>query len=243
MVSEVFASVCGEGLNVGTMQLFIRLAECSPGCRHCQSKSAPAAEETFFIRPWPGPQIQKISNPINPARLIQKIEKIFPLNIFYSVSFIGGEPLCQAAFIREIAQMFHKKSVNVFADSQLPDGEAFINLYQDVDQWSLTVKNPGKLTTAAKNLRRMENILSKISPANCYLKIVVNSDDDPNEFTDFFSNLNLDDFTLVIQPGAEPPSLIKDWDTGTILEWIKTFQPYFQQIRWIPQVHKLLRIP
>lgn len=243
MVSEIFASVCGEGLNVGTMQLFIRLAECSPGCRHCRAKNAPPAEETFIIRPWPGPQLQKINNPISPSRLIQKIEKIFPLNIFYSVSFIGGEPLCQAGFISEMAQLLRKKAVNVFADSLFPDCEVFNQLYSEIDQWSLTLKSPGKLTTAAKNLRRMENILEKVDPSNCYLRIVVNSDDDPQEFTEFFSNLNLDDFTLVIQPGAEPPSFIKDWDTGTILEWIKTFQPFFLQIRWIPQVHKLLRIP
>lgn len=242
-ISEVFASICGEGLNIGSMQLFIRLAACSSECRFCSSKNAPHPEGSFAMRPWPGPRIIRVTNPITPEKLLQKIDSVFPLNIFYSVSFVGGEPLCQQDFIMETAGLLRKKSVRLFADTQAPDVKRLAKMLPVIDDWSITLNHPGKTAMALRLKKHLCDLLEMVNPKNCYLRIILNSDDDPKEFINLFSQLNLDDFTLVIQPSSLAPARINDWDTGTILEWVKTFQPFFAQIRWIPQVHKLLRIP
>lgn len=242
-ISEVFASICGEGLHVGATQLFIRLASCEAECRLCSARGAPKADESFLMRPWPGPKLISVSNPVTPEKLLQKIEAAFPLNIFHSVSFIGGEPLCQPEYISTLAALLRKKGMRTYADTRATNKNDFLKLYPLIDYWSLTIGNPGTRTAMLRNNNRLAGILEEISPANCYLRLILNSDDDPEDYLQMFSQLCLEDYTLVVQPNSIAPARINDWDTGTILEWIKIFQPFFAQIRWIPQVHKLLRIP
>ncbi len=242
-ISEVFASICGEGLNVGAMQLFIRLAGCSESCRHCEGKGADRSEDFFLLRPWPGPRIVKIPNPITPRKLLQKLEHNFPLECFHCVAIIGGEPCCQSEFISEFASILNDLEIFTFADSMIPEKKAFLELYPHIDQWSLTLSQPGRQANALRNHKKMQSVIENTSPQNCYFRVIINSDDDCNEYLNFFQALPLEEYTLVIQPATSIPARINDWDTGTILEWVKIFQPFFAHIRWLPQVHKLLRIP
>ncbi len=242
-ISEIFASICGEGLNVGTMQLFIRLADCNDSCRYCQNRNSGGADESFALRPWPGPGTTRINNPITPDKLIHRLTDHFPLSSFHSVSFIGAEPACQADFVAETTRMLHRNDIKVTADTSAPQRPEIKELLELIDFWSITITRPGKTAAAIKNQKKLAAILESISPLKNFLRIIINSDDDPDDYLDLFAQLAVEDFTLIIQPSSIPPARINDWDTATIMEWVKIFQPHFAQIRWIPQVHKLLRIP
>lgn len=241
-ISEVFASIGGEGLHIGSMQLFIRLAACSRECRNCAHRSATAADNFFNMRPWPGPRMIKVANPIAPETLVHEIGMAFPLDIFGSISFVGGEPLCQSDFVQETARLLRQKSIKLFADTQAHKTRQLARLLPFIDEWSITLEQPGRSASTLRAQQHLKSLLEVINPTNCYLRLIINSDDNLDDLLKLFAQQNFNDYTLVLQPSTIAPSRISDWDTGTILEWIRFFQPYFAQIRWIPQVHKLLRI-
>ncbi len=231
-INEVFASIQGEGLFVGTMQLFVRLASVA---------DEQTVDETFVLRTLPGSRNHFARNPISPARLYQLLSDTFQLDQFFCVSFIGDDPLHQADFLAELLPIFRKNAVEVFVQTEGVAVSEFERLAPMVDRWCIDLK-----CIADKTLNRsrkvFEKILERTTPENTYFRLAIDADDDPEKILGMISDLPLEHYTLVLQPCALFPAHISDWDTGTIIDWIQLFRPYFFQVRWIPQVHKLLRI-
>src|SRR5713226_7503377 len=78
-VSEVFASVQGEGVSVGTPSVFVRLQGCSVGCVWCDTKYSWAASGGYE------------------TTLDALVAQIASLNV-ENVVITGGEPLEHPAF-------------------------------------------------------------------------------------------------------------------------------------------------
>ncbi len=231
-ISEVFASIQGEGLFVGTTQLFIRLAPVS---------EQPLGEETFVLRTLPGQRNQFAKNPISPGRLHQLLADTYPLDQFFCISFIGDDPLHQADFLAELLPIFGNAGIQTFVQTSGTPIAEFTRLAPLVNRWCIDLKcslNKGSI----RGVKTLERIIELATPENTYFRLAIDVDDDPEKLLGTLSSLQLDDFTLVLQPWAVFPAHISDWDTGTIINWIQLFKPYFFQVRWIPQVHKLLRI-
>lgn len=77
-ISEIFASVQGEGLRQGQPTLFVRLAGCDLRCRFCDTKTA-----------WKGGKSLTVEAV---ARRLRRLRKRFPADW---VCLTGGEPLLQ----------------------------------------------------------------------------------------------------------------------------------------------------
>lgn len=57
------------------------------------------------------------------------------------ITFSGGEPLVQGAFVNECAQIFKEKGVHVAVDTSLSCGDAWISsLAENVDLWMVSIK-------------------------------------------------------------------------------------------------------
>jgi organic radical activating enzyme len=242
-ISEVFASIQGEGLHVGTMKLFIRMSGCNLRCKNCDVKEHLTVEDSFTLRPWPGQRLIRLPNPITPEKLFQKINANFPVKDFTAISFTGGEPLYQAEFIKKMVPIFADAEVPVFIETNGTLHREF-DLFKDLNVfWSVDLKLSKNWGLNGKLLKKHKLFLGKLDPKYAYIRIILDTDDDPDQIIESISNLDLKNFKMVIQPFSKAPSHVSDWDTSTILEWIKLFRPYFLEVRWIPQVHKLLRIP
>lgn len=93
-VSEIFASVQGEGLRQGEPTIFVRLIGCNLRCNFCDTKYA-----------WEG------GDDISVQQVIEQVKqqhKEFPANW---VCITGGEPLLQD--IRELAQKLKEKDLKI----------------------------------------------------------------------------------------------------------------------------------
>lgn len=231
-ISEVFASIQGEGLFVGTPQIFIRL---SPVAGELP------AEDTFVLRTLPGQRNQFARNPVSPGRLFQMLSDTYSLDQFFCISLIGDDPLHQADFLAELLPIFSGAGMQTFIQTSGTPLAEFSRLLPLVNRWCIDLKcNTGKgMVRCSKTL---EKIIEQTSPENTYFRLVIDVDDDPEKLLSTLSSLRTDDYTLILQPWAVFPAHISDWDTGTIINWIQIFKPCFFQVRWIPQVHKLLRI-
>jgi len=240
-ISEVFASIQGEGLFLGSMQLFIRFGSAAGDCR----KNAPAHDnglsEDFWFRTLPGTRNSKGKSPITANRLYKDLAKHFPLEQFFCISMIGEEPLQHADFMADFLALLKRENLKTFIQTSVPSVKDFARIIAMIDFLCLDVELPRK--DNGKELTRLASIIEMTSPDSTYLRLTVDAHENPYILLARLSILPISRYTLILQPKMTGLSHISDWDTGTILEWINLFSPLFAHIRWIPQVHKLLRIP
>jgi len=83
-VVEIFQSIQGEGPEIGTPTLFIRLAGCNSKCKFCDTKYS-----------WKGGKEYSIN------QIIDKIVK----SGMYHITWTGGEPTLQIKEIREVIRI------------------------------------------------------------------------------------------------------------------------------------------
>ena len=243
-ISEVFASIQGEGRRVGSMQLFVRTLGCNIKCRRCDVQKHLLPNDSFTVKPWLGQRIKRMQNPITAEKLFTEISKAYPLKQFYSVSFTGGEPLLQTDFLYELLPYFKKEDIPIFIETNGTMYKEFEILKPLVTYWSVDLKlsQTWGLNTDAI-MKKHAKILESLNPENSYIRMTLDTYDDPEFIINKIKHLDLKKYSLVIQPFTKAPSHINDWDTNNILEWISLLSPFFLDVRWIPQVHKLLRIP
>ena len=244
-ISEIFASIQGEGYHVGTMQLFIRMGGCNLRCKYCDVRELLDPEPSFTIRPWPGQRLIRLSNPIDAQKLFRKIDSNFPLKDFFAVSLTGGEPLAQFDFLKKFLPLLKKERIPVFIETNGTLHKEFeaLSSLNLVDLWSIDIKASKNWGFNGKLQNKHKKFIEKANPENSYIRVALDSNDDPEIIISKIREFDLSKFSVVLQPFASAPAHVSDWDTSTILEWIKIFRPYFREVRWLPQVHKLLRIP
>ncbi|MBI3039850.1 7-carboxy-7-deazaguanine synthase QueE, partial [bacterium] len=114
---EVFPSIQGEGLFAGALQLFVRFAGCNLRCKGCDTKNSWETPKFFSLRPWSAKKQIKLENPVSSFGLFEEIRRFYPLEVFHSVSFTGGEPLFQPQFAQNLAFYFRKHGVKVFLET------------------------------------------------------------------------------------------------------------------------------
>ncbi len=125
-LSEIFSSFQGEGGTVpgscfGKKQIFLRFAGCNvankefgtSGCFFCDTPNS----QDFKLKHYqyekkPSSQDFTIANnPIKIQELIKIIKNLIT-NDLHSMSFTGGEPMCQLEFLLEIGISLKKNGIN-----------------------------------------------------------------------------------------------------------------------------------
>lgn len=97
---EVFSAIQGEGLNVGTRQIFIRFALCDLRCQFCDSAHTWSAPPTCQVERSPGLRdFETHSNPVPLPVLLEWVERQNLPGLHDSISLTGGEPLLHAPFL------------------------------------------------------------------------------------------------------------------------------------------------
>ena len=76
-INSIYPGVEGEGVRIGTSQIFVRLQGCRLGCRNCDSKDTWAFSDSS-------------ERPLE--KIVQNIEILSQKNLFW-ISITGGDPL------------------------------------------------------------------------------------------------------------------------------------------------------
>lgn len=95
-ISEIFHSLQGEGLYIGTSSIFIRLSHCNLACCFCDAN---------YTWNWEGTDFQhkdnikfnreKETHPMSVGDIMQKVREIRDNNFCNHIVVTGGEPLIQ----------------------------------------------------------------------------------------------------------------------------------------------------
>jgi 7-carboxy-7-deazaguanine synthase len=231
---EIFTSVEGEGILYGTKTLFVRLAGCPFTCFYCDTKeSLPLDSGTEYS--------------------IEDANKLIDSNLkkqTYKVNFTGGDPLIQHEAVALLAKHIQEKKIPTYLESSCFDVDRFDHVLPFFDIVKIEFKTKDSDFVDAKHYDKfightMKCLQSSVkSKKTTYIKIVVSSKTQPNEFIklvkeifDIVSKDDLDGF--IIQPtyGISEPSL------DLLLELYDLVYPYFIDVKVVPQLHKFIGAP
>jgi len=196
-LSELFSSIQGEGGTVrgscfGKRQIFIRfsgcnIAEAKSGCLWCDTPHAQKFKyKSFKYEEIPGSQELLVNN--NPAKIpkiIEIIKKLITPDL-HSISFTGGEPLCQISFMLNIVKSLKAAGVEypLYLETNgtiLPDKNQFNAFATDFNYCCCDIKDRSSRATLSGDWKRLVdrevNFIEKMVNLGIetYAKIVITS--------------------------------------------------------------------
>ncbi len=242
-VFEVFASFQGEGIHLGKAQIFLRTAGCNLDCRYCDTRLARAAVPAARVEVEPFTRkFEEVTNPIPVDRLHRLLHGLWRPG-FHSLSLTGGEPLLQAQELQGLLDALGTECPPVYLETNGTLPQAMEILVDRVGIVSMDVKLES-VTGEASRLPEHCAFLAVTRPGQTFLKVVVCEGLDLDEMEEAVIELGSlgRSRRLVLQPvteggGAEPPSL------ETLREAFAVASRFFEDVRVIPQAHRLAGIP
>jgi organic radical activating enzyme len=186
-ISEVFKSIQGEGVNLGTPSLFIRLASCNLSCKWCDTK---------YSWDWENHDKNKEVKEFPLKRLSEKIEKTACKNIVIT----GGEPLLQQ---KQLYILLNKLKSNLHIEVET-SGTILPSkfLLSRINNWNVSPK----LSSSGnrKEVRYKSEVLNFFASLNnSWFKFVVENKEDINEAIKIVNELLLPKEKVILMPQAK----------------------------------------
>jgi len=236
-LAEIMESVQGEGLLVGSRQIFLRFSGCNLRCSYCDT--ANSIEALPYCRvshiTGRGDLYQNVPNPLS-------IDQIVKLVSNYSsrwISLTGGEPLIWADFIIELGKRLRPQSYKFLLETNGILYEQLSLCLPFVNMISMDFKLPS--ATGEDNWSKHHQFLVRAGNKPIHIKIVVDTEVKEVEIKEAVKiiaavNPNI---PLILQPvtpigGIAPP------DMELILNLQKMCLKDIQDVRIIPQLHKYI---
>src|SRR5574344_105331 len=238
-IKEIFSSIQGEGIYIGTKQLFIRFCSCNLRCDYCDTPFLPENindKDTFME--------------FTPDELFEYIKK-YELDSLDSISLTGGEPLIWTDFLAEFLPKLKTKiyletnatiTYNIekvlpyidilAADIKLPSASGIQNSFELHNTFFKTVKNY-KVDCALTQQFYCED-------KKLFAKIVFDKNINDDEIDSCVQLAKLYNLILILQPMMIGKEMSVDTEFAT--EIFEKFVKKYKYIRLIPQVHKFLDI-
>lgn len=231
-LSEIFTSIEGEGPFFGTKTMFIRLAGCHLGCHWCDTTYA------LGMNSGKSYLINEVKDLI--------IKQLQPST--YKINFTGGEPLIQYEAVAELGKFIKRnKGPRTYIESSCFDSSRFAEILPYIDICKIEFKMSDSRAVDYKNYAdllyneiRCLNLAISQSKST-YIKIVVTNSTNIIEFRnlvkEIFKVANANNLIgFVIQPsyGMDEPTLEK------LLGFYDCVYPVYEEVRIVPQLHKLI---
>jgi len=231
---DIFPSNEGEGILYGTKTLFVRLAGCPYTCFYCDTLDAL-------------PLDSGIEYSITEA--CDLIDNNLQDNT-YKVNFTGGEPLIQYEAVNELAKHVKSRGLPTYLESACFDSKKFLYVLPSIDFVNIEFKTIDSDFIDEKHYPiQIKNTLECLKAAieakkTTYIKIVISSKTELSSFAELrdqiFKIISKKDISgFIIQPttGLSEPTLEQ------LLVFYDAVYPYYEEVRVVPQLHKIISAP
>jgi organic radical activating enzyme len=242
-VCEIFASFQGEGIFLGKPQVFLRLTGCNLRCKYCDTPDARG--ELPFARVEKGSfsrEFRLEPNPLDEERVREVVRGLWR-NGFHALSITGGEPLLQVESLSRLLGLLGTERPKIYLETNGTAPDALKKVVGEIDIIAMDVKL-SSVSGCADQLEKHVDFLSWTRPGQAFLKLVISEEVDLQELDEVLRRLGGKGKTKIItlQPvtprnGIIAPSL------ETLSQCFSIASRYFEDVRVIPQAHKIMGIP
>lgn len=218
-IREIFTSIQGEGLYVGTKQLFMRFCGCNLNCTYCDTDFEVSKSKEFTAE--------------------ELIKEIQSRNEIFTISLTGGEPLCSIEFLKgflpEIKKLGHR--IYLETNATLPDALKEVIDYVDIVSADIKLKSSTGMEIDADIY---ECFFEYASVKECFAKVVFDVSITEQEIQ-YCTALALKyRFEIILQPKMDGNKF--SVSSEFCEEVFNKFYSKYKNIRLIPQVHKFINL-
>jgi organic radical activating enzyme len=244
MISEIFASIQGEGPWTGERHIFVRFIGCDIACRYCDTEAIaqlqPENASSEFCRVQSAAdskEYEQVPNPVSAADLTAICTRfIIPGPSRPTLSLTGGEPLLHCTFLAQwLPSVRH--SFRVYLETNGLHAGAMRDLKDMIDVVSMDFKLPSA-TGLAPFWEEHKQFLSAAQGKALYVKSVVTRDTNSADIITAARIIAEFDRSVIfiLQPasGQYAPA------AAMLIEFQRAALALIEDVRVIPQMHKVL---
>jgi len=216
-ITEIFSSIQGEGLHIGQKQTFIRFHGCNLKCFFCDENKKGYKE-------------------YGAGHVISAIIK----NKNKTVSFTGGEPLLHAGFLRQTLPELKKKRFIIYLETNGTLKNKLLEIIDFLDIISMDIKLPSS-TLDRPCWKEHLDFLRQASKKQVFVKSVITNKTTSSDIKKAVSIIEKIDRNIffILQPVTLNNRIQKIKLAG---EFLKIACSRLDNVRFIPQIHKILGV-
>ncbi len=225
-ISEIFSSLQGEGPFLGVSQVFVRFGRCNMHCVYCDELEK-MKEEAF--------RIYSLEGLLEAVEGFQK-EK----GPHHSVSLTGGEPLFYAPFLKKFLPELKKKGWTTYLETNGTLPAALASVIDACDIIAMDLK-PSSSTGDRTFFEEHEAFLNIARAKEVFVKVVVTPSTRAEEITECVRIVARADSKIpfIFQPLSDPIGINTRSLELIEKEFFSLASKYLQDVRVIPQMHKI----
>ena len=244
-IYEVFSSVQGEGPLVGVRQVFVRFQGCDLTCRYCDTPAARTVGGPCHIYHAASSEASvEVQNPVDCGQLLRIIDNLTGDHghAYHSIALTGGEPLLYPDYVATVAAGLRQAGHKVYLETAGHLPQALAVVIENIDWVAMDWKLPPTMLEPVPPAVFGE-FLGIARRSNCYVKIVVTNSVTTEELLEACQIIAQIDnsVSVTLQPvtpvgGCHPPR------PTTLLNWQLLCSELVDDVRIIPQCHRLLNV-
>lgn len=249
---EVFSAIQGEGLNVGTRQLFIRFALCDLRCLFCDSAHTWEIPSSCQIEQTPGCRdFETHPNPVTLSRLLEWVDRQNQPGLHDSVSLTGGEPLLHAPFLVDfLPQLRHRTGLPIYLETGGHRPQQLVRVAPYLDTVGMDIKLPS--VSGEEHWQAHQEFLQCCydSSLGVFVKVIVSN---RTNFAELQQAAELvaavsPEIPMFLQPATPldtaatptPSTPVLPPTPEQVLAWQTALKSILKSVRVVPQTHKLI---
>jgi 7-carboxy-7-deazaguanine synthase len=246
---EIFSAIQGEGINVGTRQIFIRFGGCDLRCHYCDSQHTWQKQPTCEIEHTPGQRdFTTYSNPIALSELLAWVADQNQPHLHDSISITGGEPLLHAAFLAHfLPKVKELTDLPIYLETGGHRPEQLRQVLPYLDLVGMDIKLPSVSGETYWQQHQEFLHLCRNAGVDVFVKIIISQTTNPAEIqqaAQLVAGVN-DGIIVFLQPMTALANPHTDPDLAAptpaqVLAWQGMMKEYLPHIRVIPQTHKMI---
>ncbi len=152
-IAEIFKSIQGEGIYMGREQAFIRFFGCNLSCAFCDTPLE-------HFKEYDSRELR---------------EEVLKYKDYHSLCLTGGEPLCQAEFIRDFLQELRSTRIKVYLETNGTLADELSQVLDFVDIIAMDFKLPSS-AGCGSFLKQHEEFFKRASDKDIFVKMVICKD-------------------------------------------------------------------
>jgi len=222
-VTEIFASLQGEGPYTGERQIFVRLAGCPLRCRYCDTPGSLVAK---------GDPVLSVESAVAQVLTLSQSEGI------RTVSLTGGEPLAHRRFLTPFIKSLKKAHLRIYLETAGVHPRALQSIIKDVDVIAMDIKLP---SATGRNYVLQHRQFLKIAAPKAFVKMVIEKGSQQTEFLhalDLLTALRHPP-RLILQPASSHGSYRGAPTADQMADFFALARTRLKDVVVMPQQHKL----